>query len=540
MAACHELIHACESRFVSDFHSPDVKDVSVVLSGGAPAQRPPRLLLAEDASTRDFLCELLRDHYELEVVNDGEQAWEAARRLAPDLVLSDVLMPGMDGIELTRRLRANAHTATVPVVLLTASGEKELLLRGLEAGADDFLIKPFSPPELRARLHSHRQLFDLRRQVARHQGEERYRLIVESARDYAIFTFDAQRRVTAWNAGAGAMTGFKASDILGRSADLLFTPEDRERGVPALETSQALATGRFYNERWHLRKDGTRFWGSGVVMPLREGGPQPGCLKILRDQTALHHAEDERTRLLQAEQAARREAEAANQTKDRFLAALSHEMRTPLAPIRMALHLLTRHKKLPDSVRQAHEMIRRNVDTEIRLIEDLLDVSRITHGKLELNPEPTDLHAAVQQALEVCQEDFVAKELQLSVALAAGRSQVMGDAHRLQQVFCNLLKNAAKFTPKGGHIAVRSSGSDGSIVVEVSDTGIGIEAGALPKVFDPFEQGEARHAHRHGGLGLGLAISHAIVAAHGGQITAESLGPNQGAIFRVRLSTRTD
>ncbi len=501
----------------------------------------PRLLLAEDDSaTRDLLCKLLHSEYDVEAVATGEQAWAAAQRELPDLILSDVLLPGgLDGISLTRQLRAAERTHILPIILVTASNEKELLLSCLEAGADDCLLKPFRAPELLARLRCHRRLVQMRWEAAAREHDERFRLIVESARDYAIFTFDTARLVTSWNTGAEVITGFTAADIIGRPIDLIYTAEDRKHGVSIEEVRQAHAVGHFYNERWHVRKDGSRFWGSGVVMPLRETASERGGLKILRDLTALHEADAERARLMCAEQAARQEAEAANRAKDHFLASLSHELRTPLAPVQIALHLMERTKGLPASVHESIRMIRRNVDVEVRLIGDLLDVSRIVHGKLELNLEPFDLHDGLRQALEVCEEDFTTKALKLTVTLEAKDSQVLGDGTRLQQVCWNLLKNAAKFTPKDGQIDVRSYNEGTDIVVEVRDTGAGIKAEILAKIFAPFEQGGAERTRRYGGLGLGLAISQAIVAAHEGEITAESSGPSQGATFRVRLSTRT-
>ena len=240
------------------------------------------------------------------------------------------------------------------------------------------------------------------------------------------------------------------------------------------------------------------------------------------------------------EQGAREEAESANRAKDRFLAVLSHELRTPLTPVQMALHLIERTRGLPASVYQGVEMIRRNVAVEVQLIGDLLDVSRIVHGKLELHRERLDLHECLRDALEVCREDFTAKDLHVTVKLDAERHRVVGEAARLQQVFWNLLRNAAKFTSAGGAITVRSSNADKEIVVEVADTGCGIPADALPKIFDPFEQGDPSRARVYGGLGLGLAISHAIVASHHGKLTVESPGHGRGATFRVTLAAPGD
>ena len=515
--------------------------VPVPLLATPPAPRLPRLLLVEDEITnRDFLREVLAGGYEVESVESAEQALAATQRRLPDVVLADVMLPGIDGIELTRRLRADSATATVPIVLLTGSTDKELTLRGLEAGADDFLNKPLNLVELEVRLHAHRHLIALRREAAVIHGNERYRVIVESARDFAIFTYDEHGSVLSWNPGAEAITGFSAAEIIGQPFDAIYTPQDRDRGVPAMETRRAHRTGRFINERWHQRKDGTLFWGSGIVMPLREDKARPSCMKILRDQTAVHLTQVENARLLKTAQEATREAKIANQTKDRFLATLSHELRTPLTPVTFALHMLARQKDLPDTVREAHDMIGRSVNTELHLIEDLLDISRIAHGKFELRPVPTDLHEVVRQAVELCQEEIADKNLELNVALEAEQRWTMGETTRLQQVFWNLLKNAAKFTPPGGQITVRSSSSYGHTVVEVSDTGIGMTPEVLGRIFEPFEQADAAHAQRYGGLGLGLAISHAVVVAHGGQITVESLGPDQGTTFRVRVSTRVD
>jgi signal transduction histidine kinase len=220
---------------------------------------------------------------------------------------------------------------------------------------------------------------------------------------------------------------------------------------------------------------------------------------------------------------------------------VSHELRTPLAAVQMMLHLLRDQKRLSAAGRRALELIGQSVELEAQLIDDLLDVSRIVHGKLALKRAWVDVHDCVRQALEVSRPDFTVKALQLSVTLGAAPSQVWGDGARLRQVFWNLFKNAAKFTPRGGQVAVRSGNlmteaGEPKIVLEVADSGIGIEPGALAKIFAPFDQGGAGVARRYGGLGLGLAICQAIVAAHRGRLTAVSAGPGRGAAFTVELS----
>jgi two-component system, chemotaxis family, CheB/CheR fusion protein len=376
------------------------------------------------------------------------------------------------------------------------------------------------------------------------QSEERLRLLVENAREYAIVSMDLDRRVTSWNIGAEELTGYREDEIAGRSADLIFIEDDRLGGAPEREAHQALAEGRAADERWHLRKDGSRFWGSGVMMAMREagGGAPIGLLKIFRDQThartAAQALETSRAELVQAlvdNRKARAEAEAASHSKDRFLAILSHELRTPLTPVVMALHALERNVDLPASARSTVELIRRNVKAELLLIDDLLDVTRISTGKLEMARAETDMHDVVRSAAAVCEADFTAKRQRLDIDLGAARHVVPGDASRLQQVVWNLLKNASKFTPNNGGIRVATSNTADRFMLVVADTGIGISAEALPLIFDAFAQEGQWVTSEFGGLGLGLAIAKATVEAHHGTLVVTSGGRDQGATFTVAL-----
>jgi two-component system CheB/CheR fusion protein len=376
------------------------------------------------------------------------------------------------------------------------------------------------------------------------QSEERLRLLVENAREYAIVSMDLDRRVTSWNIGAEELTGYRENEIAGRSADLIFIEEDRLAGASEREAHQALAEGRAADERWHLRKDGSRFWGSGVMMAMRDagGGAPIGLLKIFRDQThartAAQALETSRAELVQAlvdNRKARAEAEAASHSKDRFLAILSHELRTPLTPVVMALHALERNVDLPASARSTVELIRRNVKAELLLIDDLLDVTRISTGKLEMARAETDMHDVVRSAAAVCEADFTAKRQRLDIDLGAARHVVPADASRLQQVVWNLLKNASKFTPNNGGIRVATSNTADRFVLVVADTGIGISAEALPLIFDAFAQEGQWVTSEFGGLGLGLAIAKATVEAHHGTLVVTSGGRDQGATFTVAL-----
>jgi signal transduction histidine kinase len=231
------------------------------------------------------------------------------------------------------------------------------------------------------------------------------------------------------------------------------------------------------------------------------------------------------------------EAQAANRAKDDFLAALSHELRTPLTPVLMLAAELENDASLGADAREQIALIRCNIELEARLIDDLLDISRIRTGKLTLNPVVTDVHDLLQRAVDIAASEVPGKQVKIVSSLAAERHRTLVDPIRLQQVFWNLLKNALKFTPPGGEVFVETKNdAQGRIVVTVRDTGVGISATALPKLFRAFEQGDVAGQHRYGGLGLGLSISRAIVEAHGGSVMAASDGIGCGATFTVALT----
>jgi PAS domain S-box-containing protein len=250
----------------------------------------------------------------------------------------------------------------------------------------------------------------------------------------------------------------------------------------------------------------------------------------------------ERKRAEDALREAKQEAEEANHAKTQFLAVLSHELRTPLNPILLAVTAMLERPEEPEQLQATLGMIRQNVNLQARLIDDLLDVMRIVRGKMPLHWEVADSHRLIDQAIQICRSEVFGKKLRIEVDLAAGEYHVNADPARLQQVFWNLIKNAVKFTPGGGTITIRTRNEpddghvgQGRLVVEMSDTGIGIEPEVLPTIFDPFQQGETTITRKYGGLGLGLAICRGIVEAHGGMLIAESAGKDRGATFRVVL-----
>jgi two-component system CheB/CheR fusion protein len=368
------------------------------------------------------------------------------------------------------------------------------------------------------------------------EAEARFRLLVESAKDFAIFTIDAKGNVVSWNSGAEGILGWNESEIVGRSGDVVFTPEDREAGVPAMEIRQALATGRATDERWHLRKDGTRFFASGVMARMEDsGGAVTGFVKIMRDSTDRKMAEEQLKTAIASAERAHMLAEDANRAKDEFIAVVSHELRTPLNTIRLWTRMLAKDNLSPKDRADGIAMINRAAIAQQQVIDDLFDVSRIAAGKLKLSLREAHLATAIKSAVDAVEPVALARGLRVRTRVAPDLGVVRADPGRLQQVIWNLLSNAVKFTPQGGEVTVQAQRDEDLIVIEIIDTGIGIKPEFLPHVFDRFRQAEAGTARVHGGLGLGLAIAKQIVEMHGGQITVNSDGDGKGSCFRIEL-----
>ena len=376
------------------------------------------------------------------------------------------------------------------------------------------------------------------------QNSERLRMIIETVTEYAIFSLDLDRKIITWNSGAQALLGYTAEQAIGSSGDIIFTEEDRALGAPEHEASTAVSEGRAADERWHLRKDGSRFWASGVMMAMRDSEEKVvGLVKIFRNMTdqlaataLIEQSRQELWLALQETEKARAEVEAAAKAKDHFLAIVSHELRTPLTPVLMTVNSLSRRTDLPERVREGLQMIKRKVEIESHFIDDLLEVTRINRQKFEIVEHPLDLHEVIRAGSAVALPDITAKDQHLSVNLEATSYNMNGDFTRLQQVIWNLLKNASKFTPKNGWIKVHTRNVADRFELVISDNGVGIPAEALSGIFDAFDQGSQGTSRAFGGLGLGLAISKATIDAHGGTIRAESDGRNCGATFTIELS----
>jgi PAS domain S-box-containing protein len=359
--------------------------------------------------------------------------------------------------------------------------------------------------------------------------------IVESSDD-AIVSKTLEGIVTSWNMGAERVFGYTADEMVGRPITKLI-PADRLDEEPQILARLRQGERVDHFETVRRRKDGELIDVSVTISPVRDGtGRIIGASKIARDVSA--------QKLIQRElRAAKEAADAANRAKDQFLSVLSHELRTPLTPVLAAISFIEENPSIaPALLVEQIGMIRRNVETEARLVDDLLDLTRITRGKVELHFEAVNGHAVVRDALAMVQADADAKHLSVSTHFGASEPHVWADPGRLQQVLWNLLSNAVKFTPENGSIAVRTSdaaggGGGGTFCVEIRDSGVGIDREFLPRLFMPFEQGETTITRRFGGLGLGLSIVKSIMDMHGARVAATSEGVGRGATFTIELPT---
>ena len=347
---------------------------------------------------------------------------------------------------------------------------------------------------------------------------------------------DDQGTIVWVNRAFTTLTGYRPEEAIGSSHQMLSSGLQQEDFYRRLwETIQRGDVWR--GELTNRRKDGTLYEEEMGITPLRdEAGKITHYIAVKQDVTARKRAEAELVAANQAAERARAAAEEASRAKDHFLAVLSHELRTPLTPVLTSLSMLEDYGSCDPTIRDRLEMIRRNVELEARLIDDLLDVTRIARGRIELDRRPVPLMEVIRRAVEVVQPDIEARRLHFGVDATDASFIVEADATRLQQVFWNLLRNAIKFTPCGGCVGVSCrSGGNGHVVVDVTDSGEGIEPDALPQIFDAFAQAERSIKRQFGGLGLGLTISKALVEMHGGSIAAYSEGKGKGATFRVHL-----
>src|SRR3954469_13417630 len=384
------------------------------------------------------------------------------------------------------------------------------------------------------------------------QSEEVFRLLVASVKEYAIFLLDPEGHVTTWNAGAQRIKGYAPEEIIGRHFSAFYPEEDVLDKKPERELEIAQRYGSIEDEGWRVRKDGTKFWANVVITAVHDKtGKLRGFAKVTRDMTerkraeemqralfeqreARFHAEEERRRA----EASYRVAQEANRAKDEFLMTLSHELRTPMTAILGWSRMLPSMSPNDPMFHEAVVSIAGGAQLQARLIDDILDVSRIVSGKLRLAPETIEIARVIMNAAEAVNATAQAKDITVTLSLAPTLGVIIADPTRIQQVIWNLLNNAVKFTTRGGRVDVSARRTASHVAVSVTDSGEGIDPQFLPHIFEPFRQAESPQTRVHGGLGLGLSIVRYIAEAHGGTVSAESRGRGKGSTFTVMLPVR--
>ncbi|MEP7247765.1 MAG: response regulator [Gammaproteobacteria bacterium] len=495
------------------------------------------LNLDDTASSRYNKSHILKQAgYTVIEASTGADALRIVREQLPQLVLCDVRLPDISGIEVCRRIKTDPLTRSIPVVQISATfvtpKDQEA---GLEGGAEIYLAEPVEPLELTTVVRVLLRLHSIERGLV--QSEARWRSFVDSnIIGVVICHFD---RIVEANASFLRIIGYTHEEILesGLNWRSITPPESMERSEAARAELRTRGLCAPF-EKEYFRKDGSRVWVVIAAANVVDSDDQ--WMGFVLDISDRKHATVEREAAYDREYAARKQAEEATRLKDEFLANLSHELRTPMNAIIGWTHLL-RSGRLDDSQRQrAHESIDRGARSQAKLIEDLLDVSRIVSGKLSLAMQAVDLAAAVDAAVDSQRPAAQAKGLTIEVSAAPAGFTVNGDVGRLQQVFLNVLSNAVKFTSNGGRIEVTHTLTDTDAEVTITDTGEGIASEFLPYVFDRFRQADGTSTRTHMGLGLGLAIVRHVVELHGGTVRAASEGRGKGASFTVAIPLATD
>lgn len=362
--------------------------------------------------------------------------------------------------------------------------------------------------------------------------DDQFRLLVEGVKDYAILLLDLQGRIVTWNPGAERLLGYSEAEIVGKHYSTFFVPEDAARGEPEQEMRTTLQSGRSEDVRWHVRKDRTRFWADGVLTALEKDGAVHCYAKLMRDRTDQKELED----LL------RHRAEAlasADENKNIFLATLAHELRNPLSGIVNAASALRILNKDDPALDQPLKILERQANHIRRLVDDLTDVAKINTGKIELQKERIELATVVQSAVEVTRPFIESHGQTLVLSLPQAPIYLEADPIRLQQILANLLTNASKYTGPGGQISLSGTVQDHEIVLRVRDTGIGISAQMLPRIFDLFTQVDPQQGRTVGGLGIGLTLVKNLAELHGGTVQARREALGKGSEFTVRLPGET-
>ena len=497
------------------------------------------ILLVDDRPANLLALEAILDSLDQRLVraSSGEEALEKLDGEEFAVILMDVRMPGMDGLRTAEVISQRERAARVPIIFLTAVpiGNADVA-SGYARGAVDFLLKPFDPEILRSKVSVFVDLYQKEQMIKRQAGllrqrereaferrsELRFRSLMD-ALPQCVWVARTDLTFYYWNKRAVDYTGLPVSVAV--SAEQLFEfahPDDLDTIRSEWERCTSLQRSAEVQIRLRRHSDGAYRWFLVRGVPqLDESGKLTGWIVAATDIDTEHQA-------LQ-------EAEDASRMKEEFLATVSHELRNPLNAIVGWVHLLRSGNLDLAKSSKALEIIERNVHLQTALIDDILDVSRIIRGKINLTFRTVRMGAVVDAALASVRPTADAKGVALEYEMAADRDEISGDADRLQQIVWNLLANAIKFTPRDGLVMVRMEQRDEELTLTVRDTGQGISADFIPHVFDRFSQADSGSTRAHGGLGLGLAIVRHLVELHAGTVEAMSAGPGQGATFSVRI-----
>ncbi|HJT66287.1 MAG TPA: ATP-binding protein [Pyrinomonadaceae bacterium] len=545
-------------------HSAVEASVAAASAPHAGEKRFHILLADDNADMRDYVSRLLSDRYDILAVADGQAAWNAIEQNVPDLILSDVMMPVLDGFELLRRIRANPHIRETPVVLLSARAGEEARIEGLKASADDYIVKPFSARELLATVDAHLKTLNIRRQNQEALAGQNKRLaVLWEAAGVLLTNKDPDSMLSELflkireSLSLDVYFNFMVSET-GDALELVscagVDPETM-RSISRLEFGQAVcgnvALRRAPIVATYIQQSAEPMVqlvkGFGLrayaCNPLIAGGQLLGTLSFASrrrdtfDREELEFLETishyvtlayERLRLIER-------LREQDQRKDEFLATLAHELRNPLAPIRNGLELIRLSNGNPATLERATTIMQRQIEQMVRLVDDLLDVSRISHNRLELRKEQVGLEAIVRSAVETSRPVLDAAKSDLRVELPSEPVLLDADPVRLAQVFSNLLNNAAKYSVSGGSVSLVATRTGDEVTIRVRDTGIGIEPGKLAQIFGMFVQLDVSEQQIQTGLGVGLTLVQRLIEMHGGSVEARSEDTGRGSEFVVRL-----
>ncbi|WP_065310522.1 ATP-binding protein [Janthinobacterium psychrotolerans] len=497
----------------------------------ATARARPRIVVADDNNDmRAYIKSLLGAYADVTACADGEAAFELLLADPPDLLVSDVMMPKLDGFGLIARLRATESLRHLPVMLLSARAGEEAKVEGLRAGADDYLVKPFAASELQARVERQLGLARERRQQSREalKQEAYFRTLIDAS-PVMLWTTDVSGSCTYLSQRWSDFTGRRQAQDLGFGWLENLHADDMARTREQFLAANASHAPFSFDYRLR-RQDGQYRWAIDIGMPRFDDSGQPaGYVGTVIDVHELKLLQ-ERAEALAGELGLK------NRMQSEFLVTLAHELRNPLAPIRTGLELM-RAGAPAGTHHDIRGMMERQVNHMVHLVDDLLDMARLTSGKLNLKREAVTLDVVVTQAIEISMPLVTAGGHQLDVKLPPGGVALHVDRHRIAQVLSNLVNNAAKYTPQGGAITVaaRIDAVAKQVVIDVRDNGVGIAADVLATVFDLYAQAPGSEGMSQGGLGVGLSLAQRLVQLHGGQVEAASAGIGHGSRFTVRL-----